>query len=499
MVFGPIVVKQVFSENTKSSILRFEKGQKAQTSDQREEIIKGIVIAGTKSGCGKTTLSLGIMAALARRGIDIAPFKVGPDFIDPGHHNGITGKASRNLDGWMLSKDYNLTSFETNTRNSDVAVVEGVMGLYDGYDGKSEAGSTAQMAKWLRLPILLVVDARSMARSAAAVIMGFERFDPQLSFAGVVFNNLGSHRHLQYLRDAVKENVASSCLGGLIKDNNIRIPERHLGLVTRDDHVLDRETVNLLADKIEKSLDLDLLLKNLPEIDPPRCTEPLSRPMENAVRIAVARDNAFCFYYQDNLDLLEGQGAELVFFSPIAGDDLPRGSDGLYLGGGYPELFGDRLAGNRKLRHRIKEKSDTGMPIYGECGGFMYLCEALVDQDGDRFPMTGCFPFTTRMIPRLKALGYREITLTKRTVIGDPGMIIRGHEFHYSEIMTETSDVQNVYQISDRSGLDKPPEGFVINHTLGSYNHLHFGSQPETAKYFVNNCLVYRHQKEKRI
>ena len=440
------------------------------------------------------------MAALAKRGLGVAPFKVGPDFIDPGHHSRITGGTSRNLDGWMLSKNYNLACFERNTRNSDVAVVEGVMGLYDGYDGRSEAGSTAQMAKWLGLPILLVVDAKSMARSAAAVIMGFEQFDPELAFAGVVFNNLGSQRHLQYLMDAVEDTVAIPCLGGLVIDKKIAIPERHLGLITPEDHALDQETIDLLADMVEKSIDLDLLVKKLPEIKVSNRLEPLSMSTrDKTVRIAVARDSAFCFYYQDNLELLEGQGAELAFFSPVGGDDLPPDTDGLYLGGGYPELFGDQLAKNRKLRDRIKVISDAGMPIYGECGGFMYLCETLSDQHGNRYPMVGCFPFTTKMFPRLKALGYREITLTRQTAIGDQGMVLRGHEFHYSELTTNTPQVQNAYRISDRSGLDKPPDGYQTKRTLGSYNHLHFGSQPQAAKCFVDNCLAYQRQKEKRI
>jgi cobyrinic acid a,c-diamide synthase len=440
------------------------------------------------------------MAALAKRGLGVAPFKVGPDFIDPGHHSRITGGTSRNLDGWMLSKNYNLECFERNTHDSDVAVVEGVMGLYDGYDGRSEAGSTAQMAKWLGLPILLVVDAKSMARSAAAVIMGFEQFDPELAFAGVVFNNLGSQRHLQYLMDAVEDTVAIPCLGGLVIDKKIAIPERHLGLITPEDHALDQETIDLLADMVEKSIDLDLLVKKLPEIKVSNRLEPLSMSTrDKTVRIAVARDSAFCFYYQDNLELLEGQGAELAFFSPVGGDDLPPDTDGLYLGGGYPELFGDQLAKNGKLRERIKEISDAGMPIYGECGGFMYLCETLLDQHGNRYPMAGCFPFTTKMFPRLKALGYREITLTRQTAIGDQGMVLRGHEFHYSELATNTPHVQNAYRISDRLGLDKPPDGYQTKRTLGSYNHLHFGSQPQAAKCFVDNCLAYQRQKEKRI
>ncbi len=439
------------------------------------------------------------MAALTRQGYKVAPFKVGPDFIDPGHHSRITGVTSRNLDGWMLSKSYNLDNFARYAKGADIAVVEGVMGLYDGYDGKSEAGSTAQMAKWLALPVILVVDAKSMARSAAAVIMGFECFDPGLVFAGTVFNNLGSPRHLQYLIDAVGENVKMPCLGGLVNDRKIAIPERHLGLVTREDHSFGEKTVDLLADLIEDNIELDFLVKNLPEIKLLDPVEPSAAVRNNkTVRIAVARDNAFCFYYQDNLDWLQVQGAELVFFSPVAGDNLPQGIDGIYIGGGYPELFMDKLEKNHGLRHEIKDKSDDGMPIYGECGGFMYLCEAIYDQNGNRYPMAGCFPFTTTMFPRLKALGYREITLTRDTIIGNRGLTIRGHEFHYSELDKGARDVKNAYRISDRLGLDKPPDGYLVNRTLGSYNHLHFGSRPEAAKHFVENCLTYQHQRKNR-
>ncbi len=437
------------------------------------------------------------MAALTRRGYQVAPFKVGPDFIDPGHHSRVTGVTSRNLDGWMLSKSYNLDTFARCAKGADIAVVEGVMGLYDGYDGRGETGSTAQMAKWLALPVLLVVDAKSMARSAAAVIMGFERFDPGLAFAGTVFNNIGSPRHLQYLIDAVAENVKMPCLGGLANDQNIAIPERHLGLVTSEDHAADEKAFDLLANLMEDNLDLDGLLKNLPDMKTPGPVEPpFSVGREKSVRIAVARDNAFCFYYQDNLDWLQNQGAEIVFFSPIAGDKLPQDVDGIYLGGGYPELFTDKLEKNQALRRGIKEKSDDGMPIYGECGGFMYLCEALYDQNGKRYAMAGCFPFTAAMFPRLKALGYREITLIRDTIIGNRGLTIRGHEFHYSEISTGAQEVKSVYRISDRHGLDRPPDGYLVNRTLGSYNHLHFGSQPEAAKHFVENCLAYRRQKD---
>jgi cobyrinic acid a,c-diamide synthase len=435
------------------------------------------------------------MAALARRRVKVAPFKVGPDFIDPGHHTRIVGAVSRNLDGWMLSREYNLECFERSVRNSDFAVIEGVMGLFDGYDGKSEAGSTAQMAKWLGVPVILLVDAASMARSAAAIVMGFEHFDRQLNYAGVIFNNLGSSRHLNYLKDAIQDHTKMPCLGGILRNDKITMPERHLGLVTREDHPLTQATVDGLADIIEKSIDLDGLLNALPELDWPRQSGTNVISQKRKVRIAVARDNAFCFYYADNLDFLEQHGAEIVSFSPLTDDELPHEIDGLYFGGGYPELFAARLAENSGLRNRIREKSRGGMPIYGECGGFMYLCQELIDQNGMNYPMTGCFPFTTRMFSKLRALGYREINLRHDTVIGKRDLTIRGHEFHYSELSGPTSGYQAVYRIADRAGVDKAPEGYQINQTLGSYNHLHFGSQPSVAGHFVDNCRKYRHSR----
>ena len=272
----------------------------------RRFLIKGIVIAGTSSGSGKTTVTLGLMAALKRRGFTVAPFKVGPDFIDPGHHGRITGMSSRNLDGWMLPREYNLACFQNTAENADIAVVEGVMGLFDGYDGKSEAGSTAQMAKWLGLPVVLMVDARSMARSAAALVQGFENFDPDLAFLGVVFNHLGSPRHLQYLKEALEDRVRMDCLGGLLRDEAIAIPERHLGLVTEDEHGLTPDAVDRLADLIERRIHLDDLLFRLPEIPIDRHAIAGSGPGHAtpapAVRIGVARDKAFCFYYPDNID-----------------------------------------------------------------------------------------------------------------------------------------------------------------------------------------------------
>jgi cobyrinic acid a,c-diamide synthase len=455
----------------------------------KEGIIKGIVIAGTNSGAGKTTVTLGLMAALNTRGYKVAPFKVGPDFIDPGHHSRITGRTSRNLDGWMLSKAFNLKSFSRHGAEADIAVVEGVMGLFDGYDGHSEAGSTAQMAKWLGLPVMLVVSARAMARSAAALVQGFERFDEEISFSGALFNHLGSDRHLRYLKEAMEGHVRMPVLGGLIRDEEIAIPERHLGLVTREDHDLTQESHARLAALIEDRMDLDALLAGLPDIPAPEEAGVLTKSHRPArVRIGVARDAAFCFYYPENLELLEAAGAELVEFSPMTDSRLPEDLAGLYLGGGYPELHARTLSGNRSLRQEIRQLSSQDMPIYGECGGFMYLCREMGDTEGKVFSMVGCLPYATRMLDRLKALGYREVTQTRATVLGPAGQTMRGHEFHYSSISGDNLPEAGVYRMTDRAGMDKSAEGFVANRTLGSYVHLHFGSFPRIADNFVAAC-----------
>lgn len=455
----------------------------------------GYVIAGPNSGSGKTTISLGIMAWLRKRGYAVAPFKVGPDFIDPGHHTRIAGRISRNLDGWMLSKSYNQDTFRRCSAQADVAIVEGVMGLYDGYDGKSEAGSTAQMAKWLGLPVILVVNAKSMARSVAALIKGFVEFDPELNFAGVVFNNLGSANHLKYLEDAVGKYLSVPVLGGIQRNSRINMPERHLGLVTDDEHMLKREDIDLLSDLIEEGIDTERLTEG---IAPGRCGNDhvtAKRTTGDSVRIGVARDAAFCFYYQDNLDMLESNGAALVFFSPINDKKLPDDLSGIYFGGGYPELFVDRLAGNETMRGDVRRASLDGMPIYGECGGFMYLCDRFLGENGDTFPMAGCFPFSTRLLNRLKALGYREVVLKSDSIFGRAGMKARGHEFHYSELTEKVSGIRQVYEISGRTGRKSQKEGFCVNKTLGSYVHLHFGSNPEFCARFVESCENYKNGK----
>lgn len=434
------------------------------------------------------------MAAFKRRGLKVCAFKVGPDFIDPGYHSQICGVVGRNLDGWMLTEGYDRDVFQKHARGSDIAIVEGVMGLFDGYDGKSEAGSTAQMAKWLRLPVVLVVDARSMARSAAALIYGFEYFDQDLDFAGFVFNRIGSHTHLEYLKEAMADRSRMPCLGGLPRESCLELPERHLGLVTSDENPLPEDYFERLADLLETSIDLEALLEGLPDVAEKKIRKDPPSSKLYPVRIGLARDEAFCFYYQDNLEMLESFGAELVSFSPLWDERLPEGISGLYLGGGYPELFARRLSDNESLRTEIKGLTERDFPVYAECGGLMFLCQGIENTEGTFYPMVGLYPFAVRMLGHLKSLGYREVTLAVSCPLGTPGRTIRGHEFHYSEMIEEPAGVQFAYTIANRAGKDAHREGFLVNNTLGSFVHLHFGSNPDVARNFVRLCWEHKNE-----
>jgi len=451
---------------------------------------RGLVIAGPQSGVGKTTIALGLLAAYRRRGFKVQSFKVGPDFIDPGHHTRAAGRVCRNLDGWMLTKGANMESFQCQAQGADLVVVEGVMGLFDGHDGIEEAGSTAQMAKWLGLPVVLVVDARSMARSAAALVHGFATFDSALRLIGVIFNRVGSPTHLDYLREAVEQAGEVRYFGGLPREEDLAIPERHLGLVTSEDYPLGGDYLRRLADLVERHLDLDGLLDALPPITAKG--EPAAAAHAPAVvRLGVARDRAFCFYYPENLEWLARFGAEIVPVSPLDHRDLPE-VHGLYLGGGYPELFARELSANRSMRRAIREQAAAGLPIYAECGGLMYLSREICDLEGRRHAMAGVLPFAVRMLPRFKTLGYREVTLTVDCLLGPAGTYARGHEFHYSEIIVEPADLPRVYQVAGRRGAPPHREGYAVNRVLASYIHLHFGSNPEIAGHMVACCRMFK-------
>ncbi len=451
----------------------------------------GFVIAGTQSGVGKTTLTLGLLAALRKRGLSVQPFKIGPDFIDPGYHTVVTGVPSRNLDGWMLSRAYNTTVFNRSLRGYDVGVVEGMMGLFDGYDGKSEAGSTAEVAKWLGLPVLLVVDASAMARSVAAIVHGFQHFDPELNVAGVIFNKIGGPEHLRYLEEAVRDVPRSTVLGGLPADETITLPERHLGLITREERPVSAGQIDRLARVIEDHLDLSSLLhlSTLPRLPTPDLQVQSARRIplpDSLVRFGIARDEAFCFYYPDNLELLEQAGATLVFFSPLHDSHLPPDLHGLYLGGGYPEVHAQTLAANTTMRQEMKDFIRDGRTVYAECGGLMYLTQGIQDVEGHDFPMVGVYPTVVRMQSRLRALGYAEVAIPPTKDLF-PAMRVRGHEFHYSELVPDLACKQTwtLYQVCQRAAEVTRPEGYVYQRCLASYIHLHFGSNPAFAQQLV--------------
>jgi cobyrinic acid a,c-diamide synthase len=452
---------------------------RSQGPDLDAKPLSAIVIGGTHSGVGKTTITLGLIGALRRRGLTVQAFKVGPDFIDPLHHGHASGRPSRNLDGWMLGADVNRQRFAAATADADAAVIEGVMGLYDGSEGKSDRGSTAEMAKLLDLPVILVIDAGAMARSAAALIHGYVSFDTALRFAGVILNNVGGTAHTEMIRDAVGDSI--SILGALPHASDLVIPERHLGLHLP--HEAREDYVERVASLIEDHVDVEQLLTTtqIKRRPPPAQAD----PPKPRVRLGVARDEAFCFYYADNLELLAQAGAELVEFSPIR-DALPRELDGLYVGGGYPELHAKELAENTGTTTAIREFAASGGPVYAECGGLMYLAEQLRVEDSV-FPQCGVLPFSTTMPASLK-LAYVEVETTGG--LFGPGRRARGHLFHRSEISGEQPK-SRCYEVQTTRG-DRGEEGYQYRNVLASYIHLHFASDPSLARALVDRCEEFR-------
>jgi cobyrinic acid a,c-diamide synthase len=452
---------------------------------------RAIVIAGPASGVGKTTIALGLMAAFRRRGLAVQPFKCGPDFIDAGHHTRVCDRPSRNLDGWMLSGDTNRAVFAEHTGTADVAIVEGVMGLFDGARNSGE-GSTAAMAKLLRLPILFVVDASKMAASAAALVRGFETFDPAVRIAGVVFNQLGSAGHYGLLREALAQAGCAPAVGYLPREASLRIPERHLGLYTAHEDVLSKPALDHLASLMEQFVDLDRVLEIATIEEEDQTHVPAShREGEDAACIAVARDRAFCFYYEDNLDALRAAGARIVEFSPLADRTLPEGTDAIYIGGGYPELYAAELSANRSMRAAIGQFVESGGPTYAECGGLIYLGRHLRLRDGDQIPMVGVLPFGTAETDRLVRFGYTEVSFMADCLLGPAGASARGHSFHYSTI-DGAPDADCVYRLQSTLSGAESAEGYVVGNVLTSYIHLHFLSNPELSAHFVRAAQLSR-------
>jgi cobyrinic acid a,c-diamide synthase len=440
--------------------------------------MRGIVIAGTHSGCGKTTVTLGILAALRKRGLVVQPFKAGPDFIDAGLHGIVTGRTSRNLDQWMCGPDYVTACFARNAAEADIAVVEGVMGMYDG------DLSTARLAHLLHVPVILVVDGYGMAESAGAVVHGFAGFgsrDDKPELAGVIFNRVASENHFNRLKASVRD---VPVLGYLPRELDFEIPHRHLGLTIAEEGPLAGTNIDRLADTILRHIDIDALVRHAGAgvRHAERAGAPGGEQASSGARrfkLAVAYDRAFSFYYEDNFDLLSDAGVEIIRFSPIADAAIPDGADAVYIGGGYPELHADRLSRNTSMLGSVRAWSDSGKPLYAECGGLMYLSKGIRDFDQTLFAMAGVFSFETQMMKKPR-LGYREIALSADCILGRRGDRCRGHEFHYSEIRDETRG--DLYTVSDNRGKVLPAEGFRTKNTLASYIHVHFGSNVHIAQ-----------------
>ncbi|MDP1990870.1 MAG: cobyrinate a,c-diamide synthase [Syntrophales bacterium] len=498
-----------------------------------------LVIAGTHSGSGKTSLTLALTRALSRRGLSVQTFKVGPDFLDPTYLALASGRPCYNLDGWMAGKEYVCRLFERAAADADCALVEGVMGLFDGADTATDEGSTAQIARWLGAPILLVVNVHGMGRSVAALVKGFVHFEADLRFTGVVANHCGSERHAAWLADSLRAAGLPPLVGAIPRGAFPKLDSRHLGLVTADERLLPDTILDALANALERHISIEALFPDLPTRTIPIAITPGSGGRQEAalnvraeatqqppqqeslfpewseekkaappaafpafgvretgagtgrIRIGVARDSAFHFYYEDLFDALAAAGCETVFFSPLSDRRLPEGISGLYFGGGYPEAHAAALAANSEMLAAIREYAVSGKSLYAECGGLMYLSRGLLTEDGRFHSFLGILPSRTRMLAAKKALGYVEVTLTADSLWGRCGDVFRGHEFHYSELIDDpTADPswRTVYALKRRRSETVEKEGYQKGAVLASYTHLAYAARPAAIDHFLNRC-----------
>ncbi len=451
-----------------------------------------LVIAGTSSGVGKTSLTLGIVRALSRRGLRVQPFKVGPDFLDPTYLTRAAGRTCYNLDGWMCGRQHVEQLFIRACQEADIAVVEGVMGMFDGSDPADNTGSTAEIAAWLGASVILVINSHGLARSIAPLAKGFVEFDPSVNLVGIVANHAGLARHRSWMQSALAAEDLPPLLGAIPRNALPALPSRHLGLVTADEETLPITVIDQLADACAEYLDLDAIVQAAAPSEVQASPPPSVATNSLQVRLGVARDAAFHFAYPDNLEALAEAGAELVFFSPLDDDALPDDLHGLYIPGGYPELFAAQLSENRSMLDSILRFGESGGVVYGECGGLMYLGLAILDADGTEHAMVGLAPMTTRKLERLRTLGYVNVSLQQDCLWGTRGGAMRGHEFHYSEIVSEDLDAQgwsDAYNLRRRRRKnDTETEGFSRGNALISYVHLHWAASPHATKHFLKRC-----------
>lgn len=460
--------------------------------------IPRLVIGGTSSGVGKTTITAGIIAALKEQGLRVQPFKCGPDYIDPSYLTHAAGLPCRNLDSWMLSRESMVELFNHAAMDVDVAIIEGVMGLYDGRNGLEGVGSTAEIAKWLHTPVIMVIDVAKLSGSAAAIALGYCQLDSEVNLAGVILNNIGSTSHLQWVTDAVERKAGVPVYGYLPKNSGLSLPERHLGLIPAHENEKYIRHIEVIRKQVQSTIDvaaiLDLANKAMPmpQIEESRLFS--GRKVAERINIAVAKDKAFNFYYQDNLELLTEQGAEIKFISPLHDSALPPDIQGIYIGGGFPEVYVAELEENVRFKKAVFEAAESGIPVYAECGGLMYISQGIVDFDGNEHAMVGLVPGWAKMQTKRTRMGYTTAEVLHDNILTQKGQILRGHMFHWSKL-TETP-VRAAYRVLEP---EEQLEGFIIgaeSNILGSYLHLHFGSDPMLAERFVESCAWWAKRRE---
>ena len=445
--------------------------------------IPRIVLAGVSSNVGKTSITSAIIYGMKKNGYSVQPFKVGPDYIDPSYLSAISGNSTRNLDAWLMGKNELIKSFVKNSK-SDISIVEGVMGYYDGFSGTSNYSSTHHVASLLKAPTILVLDASKAARSIAATALGFTKFHRNSRISGIILNKLGSKRHEELCKQALSR-LKIPILGSIPQNSELSLDSRHLGLIPVVEQGNLKGKIKKIASTISNFLDIEKIIQlSKKTFSLPKITEKLSKKPKTT--IAVALDNSFNFYYQDNLDALRREGAKIKFFSPISDSKIPH-CDGLYIGGGFPEILSSSLEKNTKMRKLIKKLAENNMPIYAECGGLMYLTKSI--RNGKKHQMVGLVDAETNMTKKM-TLNYTEGRVCNECVISKGSNKLRGHEFHFSEVDSVSKDAKFAYKLNIGKGIKGQKDGVVVYNTLASYGHLYFDSS-NYARDLVSNCVCF--------
>ena len=446
-----------------------------------------LIIAATQSGSGKTTITAGLLAALKNRGLNVQAYKVGPDYIDTGWHELASGKISHNLDSWLVGADKLKEIFTETSNGADLSIIEGVMGLYDG--GRGGISSTAEISKFLDAPVVLVIDAKSMGTSAAAVALGFKEFDKSVKLAGVILNRLGSDSHKKMIVDALND-LDIKCFGAIKRNDEFHLPGRHLGLVpTSENNSVD--VIKKICAAVETQVDVDALIGLAKNSAPLEIIPNSYQLTANSLKIAVARDEAFNFYYGASLNELERLGAKIIYFSPLNDKNLPEGISGLIIGGGFPEMFAAQLEQNKKIRAEIFHAAEAGLPIFAECGGYMYLMRELIDFNGKSFEMCGVLDGVATMTNKLQTVGYVETEILRDCAIGKAGDKIRAHEFHFSTAKTSDEKIFKCRRM--RTGAEYFA-GAAKKNLVASYLHIHFAGCTSAASNFIKTCKNFQRQ-----